>query len=314
MRFIFITICIAFVFVTCNNYPDYQPNEDLPRLRAELEDQLNKWNNLNIKDYQFIYHDYNNNPAKVTIMDGVFHAGVIHGGPGGEYYPTFDELFLTISRGFDSDEGPHHPEVVGTNFSVNYHPEYHFPVSYSILYVMATSGWGGNLWSFEVSGFLRLEDVEEETWQPNENMPMLLAEWESNLTAWDNLKILNYQFDIKELLNPDNYVYNEYRTRLIVKNGNGDQSIGLYPSGYGGGATWTMYNIFNNFVYPKFLMEIYYGWDYYPKIGMYFEIEYHPEYHFPVYFEYGYINDPNWFHPGKVFVKSISISNFKINN
>lgn len=308
-----LSICIVLFFTACNGNSggyDYQRNERLPQMRAEMEQEYAAWKELNIKDYQFVYSDENGSLGKITVKDGIFHESTGKHTPYGDApFKTIDELFEVIEDGLASDnDHAHHSQHIRTSFSVRYHPQYHYPEYYSVIYVMATSGWGGNGWSFDVSRFSRLEDLKEETWQPNKDIPRLLAEWEANRAAWQALNIQNYQYHHQQCYDPDSYVYWDYRSRVTIRDGSYYESVGISPAGFRG-ATETMDTIFNE-IYGKFEIEMYPGWDYEPRIGMYFTVNYDPRYHFPVYFEYGNLYDdsmPYHTQPGY----SIRISEFK---
>jgi hypothetical protein len=316
MKFPIMILCLVVSFSACNNKSGYtyQKNENLPQLKVEWELEYEMWKKLAIQDYQFIFHDKNTYPIRITVKEGAFHNVEARGRPESySYYETIDDLFMTIARGFESDDrNDHHPEQIRTSYTVRYHHQYHYPEYYSIISVIATSRVGGNGWGFSVDKFSRLEDLEEETWQPNKNMPKLLDEWEKQYEAWKSLNIKDYQFVLKEYLDPAQFVYNEYHTQLIVRDGYGNESIGLYPDTFLGGATWTIDDVFTRFVYNRFEEEIYYGWDNWPRIGMYFEIEYDPVYHYPTYFKFGDIYDPSWQWSNPQYRGIIRTSEFKL--
>jgi hypothetical protein len=283
---LFIAALITGCKVDDGNNNNYSKNENLPQLRAEWEREYDAWKALDIRDYQFIYNAYGGRNGKITVKDGTACDSVKSGSPG-DVFITIDDLFMTINGNFKEDEDNYHaPEHIKTSFSVDYHPEYHFPEGFSII---AYSGGDGGSWSFGVSDFCRIEDAEEEKWQPNKNTPELIAEWEREYDAWKSLNIQNYQYVHRKCYNSDMSVYWDYLSRITIKNGQYHETIGIKPDGFYG-STQTIGNIFND-IYDKFVEEMYPGWGYWPAIGMYFTVEYDPQYHFPVYFEYGHIID-----------------------
>jgi hypothetical protein len=312
MRLPVLILCIIIFFSACNDKLSYtyQKNKNLPQLKAEWELEYTAWKELDIQDYQFIFHDGNIYPVRITVKEGTCHNVEAKGSSEAySHYKTIDDLFLAIAGDFESDEREeHHPEQIRTSYTVRYHPQYHYPEYYSIIHVMATSGWGGNGWDFSVDKFSRLEDLEEDTWQPNENMPKLLDEWEKQYEAWKSLNIKNYQYIYQKCYDPAQLVYWDYRSKITIKNGEIFKTSGLSPAGFMGDYM-TIDRIFHD-IYGKFEEEIYYGWDNWPKIGMYFTVNYNPVYHYPEYFEYGDIYDPSWRQANPKFRDSTRISEF----
>ena len=310
MKLPVLILCVIILFSACNDSYTYQKNEKLPQLRAEWEAEYTAWKDLAIQDYQFVFHDGDSYPVRITVKEGTFHNVEAKGKPETySYYKTIDDLFMVIARDFESDDSDdHYSKQIGTSYTVRYHPQYHYPEYYSIIHVMATSGWGGNGWDFSVEKFSRLEDLEKDTWQPNENMPELLDEWEKQYDAWKSLNIKNYQYIYQECYDPAELVYWDYRSRITVKNGEFFKTAGLSPAGFRGAnetIDWIFYNINR-----MFQNEIYHGWDNGSKIGMYFTVNYNPVYHYPEYFEYGYIYDQDWQGSNPKFMFSTRISEF----
>jgi hypothetical protein len=280
MRIPVMLLCIVFILSACNdndtNNNDgnngiwesnftYQRNENLPQLRAEWEREYEAWKELDIQDYQFVYNDAITYPVQITIKEGILYSVAARGTQGHSSEETIDDLFMAIARGFDSDDDTHYPEQIGTSYTVRYNAQYHYPEYYLIVHVYVASGAIGNYWGFSVNKFSRLEDLEEETYQPNENMPQLLAEWEREYKAWKSLNIQNYQYLYQQCLDPNTFKYWDYRSRITVKNGQFQDTVGLSPDGYQGNYL-TIDEIFHD-IYSRFEEDIYYGWDNWPKIG-----------------------------------------------
>jgi len=118
------------------------PNERVPQLIAEYEEQRAAWEALNIKDYEFNYQQlYEPDPlntwdyqAKITVKNGSFYESAAL--PDGAFnspretifgvFADINELLHKEQVGWNGFSGP--PSLIGYNFTIVYDPLYHFPV------------------------------------------------------------------------------------------------------------------------------------------------------------------------------------------
>lgn len=282
---IVIGLCTGIIIMGCpdEEKPDsvWQPNENLPQLKAEWEREYAAWKSLNIQNYQFIVQEnfFGQRPPNdiiITVRNGTAQKVVRRhdGYPDSCATDTIDKYFNHISAAFLREENHDYSSGrLGPSFSISYDPQYHYPVDIE------------SPIKIKVIGF-RLP--EEERWQPNEHMPQLMAEYEQNHAAWVSLNIQNYQYVYQKLWNPEHFLYWDYRARITVKDGTFYECAGLPPTEFYSNSELITHVFYE--IYALYLREQI-GWSFGSHIGMDFTIQYDPQYHYPVFFDWVEIHD-----------------------
>ena len=174
MRFciIIIGLCVGMFIMSCpaedpahkKNEDVQKKNENLPQLKAEWEREYAAWKLLDIQNYQFVFELGDTGiHQKITVKDGVCESAIdiFHNEPGVPHYETIDEIFDSINGSFFIEENfDYLPGQIGTSFSINYDPQYHYPVEYSVIYIYDHSNGyiAGNGVTIEITEFAILED------------------------------------------------------------------------------------------------------------------------------------------------------------